>query len=50
MNVRNLSIHYLSHDGDLVAEDQPAYQVQQVVDGKIDIAACGGRSPATTRR
>jgi len=49
-DVRNLSIHYLSHDGDLVAEDQPAYQVQQVVDGKIDIAAVWGRSPATTRR
>jgi quinoprotein dehydrogenase-associated probable ABC transporter substrate-binding protein len=41
-DVRNLSIHYLSHDGDLVAEDQPAYQVQQVVDGKIDIAAVWG--------
>jgi quinoprotein dehydrogenase-associated probable ABC transporter substrate-binding protein len=41
-DVRNLSIHYLSHDADLVAEDQPAYQVQQVVDGKIDIAAVWG--------
>lgn len=41
-DVRNLSIHYLSHDGDLVAEDQPAYQVQQVLDGKIDIAAVWG--------
>jgi quinoprotein dehydrogenase-associated probable ABC transporter substrate-binding protein len=41
-DVRNLSIHYLSHDADLVAEDQPAYQVQQMVDGKIDIAAVWG--------
>jgi quinoprotein dehydrogenase-associated probable ABC transporter substrate-binding protein len=41
-DVRNLSIHYLSHDADLVAEDQPAYQVQQVLDGKIDIAAVWG--------
>jgi len=41
-DVRNLSIHHLSHDGDLVAEDQPAYQVQQMVDGKIDIAAVWG--------
>jgi len=40
--VRNLSIHYLSHDADLVDEDQPAYQVQQVLDGKIDIAAVWG--------
>src|SRR3981081_2895258 len=40
--VRNVSIHYLSHASDLVAEDQPAYQVQQVVDGKIDIAAVWG--------
>ena len=41
-DVRNLSIHYLSHDADLVAEDQPAYQVQQVLDGKLDIAAVWG--------
>lgn len=41
-DVRNLSIHYLSHDADLVAEDEPAYQVQQVLDGKLDIAAVWG--------
>jgi len=41
-DVRNLSIHYLSHDADLVAEDQPAYQVQEVLDGKLDIAAVWG--------
>ena len=41
-DVRNVSIHYLSHDADLVAEDQPAYQVQEVVDGKLDIAAVWG--------
>jgi len=38
----NTSIHYLSHNGDLVAENQPSYQVQQVVDGKLDIAAAWG--------
>jgi len=41
-DVRNVSIHYLSHDADLVPEDQPAYQVQEVVDGKLDIAAVWG--------
>ena len=38
----NTSIHYLSHNGDLVAENQPSFQVQQVVDGKLDIAAAWG--------
>ena len=38
----NTSIHYLSHNGDLVAENQPSYQVQQVIDGKLDIAAVWG--------
>lgn len=40
--VRNISIHYLSHDGDLVPADQPSYQVQQVIDGKLDVAAVWG--------
>ena len=40
--VRNIVIHYLSHDADLVPEDQPSYQVQQVIDGKLDVAAAWG--------
>lgn len=38
----NVVIHYLTHDGDLVPEDQPSYQLQEVVDGKLDIAAVWG--------
>jgi len=40
--VRNIVIHYLSHDADLVPADQPSYQVQQVIDGKLDVAAAWG--------
>jgi quinoprotein dehydrogenase-associated probable ABC transporter substrate-binding protein len=40
--MQNTVIQYLSHDGDLVPEDQPSYQVQQVVDKKLDIAAVWG--------
>jgi quinoprotein dehydrogenase-associated probable ABC transporter substrate-binding protein len=39
---RNVSIHYLSHDGDLVPRDQPSYQVQEVIDGTLDVAAVWG--------
>jgi quinoprotein dehydrogenase-associated probable ABC transporter substrate-binding protein len=39
---RNVAIHYLSHDGDLVPKDQPSYQVQQVIDGTLDVAAVWG--------
>jgi len=38
----NTVIHYLSHNGDLVAENQPSHQVQQVIDGQLDIAAVWG--------
>jgi quinoprotein dehydrogenase-associated probable ABC transporter substrate-binding protein len=38
----NVVIHYLTHDSDLVPEDQPSYQVQEVIDGKLDIAAVWG--------
>lgn len=41
-DVRKVQIHYLSHDADLVPEDQPSYQVQQVIDGKLDVAATWG--------
>ncbi len=40
--VGKIQIHYLSHDGDLVPEHQPSYQVQQVIDGKLDVAAVWG--------
>src|ERR1700728_234042 len=40
--VNNVFIHYLSHDSDMVAQDQPGYQVQQVIDGKLDVAAAWG--------
>ncbi|HSY07903.1 MAG TPA: quinoprotein dehydrogenase-associated putative ABC transporter substrate-binding protein [Steroidobacteraceae bacterium] len=38
----NVVIHYLTHDADLVPEDQPSYQVQEVIDGKLDVAAVWG--------
>jgi ankyrin repeat protein len=38
----NVFIHYLSHDADLVPEHEPGYQVQEMIDGKIDIAAVWG--------
>jgi quinoprotein dehydrogenase-associated probable ABC transporter substrate-binding protein len=40
--VGSVQIHYLSHDADLVAKDQPSYQVQEVIDGKLDVAAAWG--------
>ena len=40
--MQNTVIQYLSHDGDIVPEDQPSYQVQQVVDKKLDMAAVWG--------
>jgi quinoprotein dehydrogenase-associated probable ABC transporter substrate-binding protein len=40
--MNNTVIHYLSHNGDIVAENQPSFQVQEVVDGKLDIAAAWG--------
>ena len=40
--VENTVIHYLSHNADIVADNQPSYQVQQVIDGTIDVAAAWG--------
>jgi quinoprotein dehydrogenase-associated probable ABC transporter substrate-binding protein len=40
--VSKVEIHYLSHDADLVPEHQPSYQIQQVIDGKLDVAAAWG--------
>jgi quinoprotein dehydrogenase-associated probable ABC transporter substrate-binding protein len=38
----NVQVHYLSHDADLKPQDQPSYQIQQVVNGELDIAATWG--------
>jgi quinoprotein dehydrogenase-associated probable ABC transporter substrate-binding protein len=38
----NMQVHYLSHDADLVPTDQPSYQIQQVIDGTLDVAAAWG--------
>jgi quinoprotein dehydrogenase-associated probable ABC transporter substrate-binding protein len=40
--VDNTVIQYLSHNGDLVENAQPSYQVQQVIDGTLDIAGVWG--------
>jgi ankyrin repeat protein len=40
--VDNTVIHYLSHNADIVANNQPSYQVQQVIDGSLDVAAAWG--------
>ena len=40
--VSNTVIHYLSHNADIVANNQPSYQVQQVIDGALDVAAAWG--------
>jgi quinoprotein dehydrogenase-associated probable ABC transporter substrate-binding protein len=40
--VDNTVIHYLSHNADDQVENQPSYQVQQVVDGTLDVAAAWG--------
>jgi quinoprotein dehydrogenase-associated probable ABC transporter substrate-binding protein len=40
--VSNTVVHYLSHNADIVAANQPSYQVQQVIDGELDIAAAWG--------
>jgi quinoprotein dehydrogenase-associated probable ABC transporter substrate-binding protein len=40
--VDNTVIHYLSHNADIVPENQPSFQVQRVIDGTLDIAAAWG--------
>lgn len=40
--VNNTVIHYLSHNADIVNQNQPSYQVQQVIDGTLDVAAVWG--------
>jgi quinoprotein dehydrogenase-associated probable ABC transporter substrate-binding protein len=38
----NLSLHTLSHNADLQPENQPWRQVQDVIDGKLDVAGVWG--------
>jgi quinoprotein dehydrogenase-associated probable ABC transporter substrate-binding protein len=40
--VNNVSLQIQTHDGDLVPEHQPWYVVQNVLDGKLDVAAVWG--------
>jgi len=40
--VNNTVIHYLSHNADVEQDNQPSYQVKQVVDGTLDVAAAWG--------
>ena len=38
----NLKLHIISHNADLVLSNQPTRQVQDVVDGKLDVAGAWG--------
>ncbi len=38
----NTVVHYLSHNADIIHNNQPSYQVQQVIDGELDVAAAWG--------
>jgi quinoprotein dehydrogenase-associated probable ABC transporter substrate-binding protein len=40
--LRNTIVHYLSHNADIEHSNQPSYQVQQVIDGTLDVAAAWG--------
>jgi quinoprotein dehydrogenase-associated probable ABC transporter substrate-binding protein len=40
--INNDQVHILSHRADLAPEEQPWRQVQEVIDGKLDIAAVWG--------
>src|SRR6202166_1067793 len=40
--VDNTVIHYLSHNADIEDANRPSYQVQQVIDGTLDVAAAWG--------
>lgn len=42
LNRENTYVHNISHDADLRTELQPHYQVQEVIDGKLDVAAIWG--------
>jgi quinoprotein dehydrogenase-associated probable ABC transporter substrate-binding protein len=38
----NIVLHTVSRNGDLLPEQQPSHQVQQVIDGQLDVAAVWG--------
>lgn len=38
----NVTLHTVSHNGDLLPEQQPSYQVQEMLDGKLDVVALWG--------
>jgi quinoprotein dehydrogenase-associated probable ABC transporter substrate-binding protein len=40
--VANTVVHYLSHNADIVTDNQPSFQVQEVIDGTLDVAAAWG--------
>jgi quinoprotein dehydrogenase-associated probable ABC transporter substrate-binding protein len=40
--VGNVKIHEVSYDGDLVESHQPWWQVRQMIDGELDVAAVWG--------
>jgi quinoprotein dehydrogenase-associated probable ABC transporter substrate-binding protein len=40
--ISNTVIHYVSHNADIDIQNQPSYQVQQVIDGDLDVAAVWG--------
>ncbi len=42
INRNNTEVRSISHDADLHPENQPHHQVQDVVDGKLDVAAIWG--------
>jgi ankyrin repeat protein len=39
---RNTVIHHISYDADLVPEHQPAYQIQEMLNGRMDAVAIWG--------
>ena len=40
--VANVHVHEVSHDGDLVVEHQPWWQVKDMIDGKLDVVGVWG--------
>src|SRR5450631_193 len=40
--VANTVAHYLSYNADIVTDNQPSFQVQEVIDGSLDVAAAWG--------
>lgn len=41
-HMANVELHTVSHNGDLIPEQQPSFQVQQVLDGDLDVAGVWG--------